>query len=262
MGVCAISYDSREVLQDFSNRRQITFPLLSDPESKIIQDFGILNTTVKPGEFGYGIPFPGTYVVNGKGVVVSKFFEEEAGNRYSFGTVLTKALGSTPAVERVEVETDHLTLTYYVTAGTAAIGNRIALIADVSLRGKMHLHAPGVRGYRPVEFKVTKSPAFTLHSVQYPPSKTLYLPAIQETVPVYLGKIRISQDLTLSKRSQEVSQALDSERRLVITGSFSYQACDDKVCYIPKSLPLKWVIKIAERDVQRVPESLQREKEK
>jgi hypothetical protein len=262
LGVCAISYDSQEALKDFAKRRKITFPLLSDPESKIIRDFGILNTTVKPGEFGYGIPFPGTYAVDENGVVVSKFFEEQLRNRYSLGTVLTKAFGSTPPAERGEIKTDHLALTYYATASSAAIGNRITLIADIALKNKMHLYAPGVEGYKPVELKVTASPAFTLHSVEYPPSKTLHLPAIQETVPVYLGKTRISQDITISGQSQEVSKALDPERRLVIEGTFSYQACDDKVCYIPKTVPLRWIVKITELDTQRVPEPLQPEKKK
>ena len=44
LGVAAISYDSEEVLADFSQRRGITFPLLSDDDSEVIKAFGILNT--------------------------------------------------------------------------------------------------------------------------------------------------------------------------------------------------------------------------
>ena len=44
LGVVAISYDSEEVLADFSRRRAITFPLLSDDDSSVITAFGILNT--------------------------------------------------------------------------------------------------------------------------------------------------------------------------------------------------------------------------
>ena len=43
-GVAAISYDSEAVLADFSQRRGITFPLLSDDDSEGITEFGILNT--------------------------------------------------------------------------------------------------------------------------------------------------------------------------------------------------------------------------
>ena len=45
LGVVAISYDSRQVLQNFSNRVKIGFPLFSDEGSAVIRAFGILNTT-------------------------------------------------------------------------------------------------------------------------------------------------------------------------------------------------------------------------
>ena len=49
LGVAAISYDSEEVLADFSQRRGITFPLLSDDDSEVITEFGILNTVAAEG---------------------------------------------------------------------------------------------------------------------------------------------------------------------------------------------------------------------
>jgi peroxiredoxin len=44
--LAAISYDAVPILADFSKRRGITFPLLSDPGSATIKRYGILNTTV------------------------------------------------------------------------------------------------------------------------------------------------------------------------------------------------------------------------
>ena len=44
IGVAAISYDSEQVLADFSQRRGITFPLLSDDDSRVITEYGLLNT--------------------------------------------------------------------------------------------------------------------------------------------------------------------------------------------------------------------------
>ena len=76
LGVAAISYDPVSVLSDFAARRGITFPLLSDPGSETIKRYGILNTTVDPKNGLYGYPFPGTYIVDTRGVVTSRFFEE------------------------------------------------------------------------------------------------------------------------------------------------------------------------------------------
>ena len=44
--IAAISYDTQEILATFSERRGITFPLLSDVGSATIARYGILNTVV------------------------------------------------------------------------------------------------------------------------------------------------------------------------------------------------------------------------
>ena len=49
IGIAAISYDSEETLAVFAERRGITFPLLSDDESVVIKEYGILNTVVGEG---------------------------------------------------------------------------------------------------------------------------------------------------------------------------------------------------------------------
>ena len=65
-------------MERFSKKYGITFDLLSDRRSVVIRQFGILNTVIDPddpraGPF-YGIPYPGTYVVDEAGVVTEKFF--------------------------------------------------------------------------------------------------------------------------------------------------------------------------------------------
>ena len=47
LGVAAISCDSIGALKSFADRQHITYPLLSDPDSKIIRAFDILNETTK-----------------------------------------------------------------------------------------------------------------------------------------------------------------------------------------------------------------------
>lgn len=63
-------------MRAFTEEHGIRFPVLFDPDSKIIRRFGILNTLVPENDDPwYGIPFPGAYVINGDGTVVAKFFE-------------------------------------------------------------------------------------------------------------------------------------------------------------------------------------------
>ena len=77
LNVAAISYDPVSVLADFAGRRHITFPLLSDTGSATITRYGILNTTVSSTDRLRGLPFPGTFILDRRGVVTARFFEAE-----------------------------------------------------------------------------------------------------------------------------------------------------------------------------------------
>src|SRR5271168_2406417 len=88
LGLAAVSYDSVAVLKNFADRQHITFPLLSDPDSKIIRAFDILNETVPKDTPTYGIPYPGTYILDTQGRVAGKYFEDDFRERTSASDIL------------------------------------------------------------------------------------------------------------------------------------------------------------------------------
>ena len=57
------------------------------------RNFGILNETVKPGTAFYGIPYPGTFIVNVQGKVKSKYFEDDFRERVSASDILIHESG-------------------------------------------------------------------------------------------------------------------------------------------------------------------------
>ncbi len=66
--VLALSYDEPDALKDFQDAYGITFTLLSDPDSRVIRGYGILNTLIAEDDHPwFGIPFPGTYVTDSQG---------------------------------------------------------------------------------------------------------------------------------------------------------------------------------------------------
>ncbi len=71
-----VSYDDVNVLAKFSKKRKISFPLLSDTDSKIIKEFEILNEKYKPGDRVYGIPHPIIIITDKDGTVKAKLFKE------------------------------------------------------------------------------------------------------------------------------------------------------------------------------------------
>jgi AhpC/TSA family/Disulphide bond corrector protein DsbC len=257
-GLAAISYDSVAVLKNFADRRGITFPLLSDPESKIIQSFGILNESAPKNSPFSGIPYPGTYLVDRKGVVMSKYFVDDFRERDTAGEILVKQFG-------IPIEEAHsMTETRYFQVSASASnqlvhqGQHISLVVNLELKPKMHVYAPGVQGgYIPIDWKMADSPGFRPAAVEYPKPQVLRLEVIKESVPVFVGQVRLVRDIVIGTDAQ-VKPLLGGANELVIEGSLHYQACDDRECYLPATLPLKWVLQFEALDRQRVPAELQR----
>ena len=77
----AISYDSAAILKRFSANSAITYPFLSDAGSKTIDAYDIRNKEA-PERFS-GIPHPGTFIVDTKGVIRAKLFLEGYKERHA-----------------------------------------------------------------------------------------------------------------------------------------------------------------------------------
>ena len=247
--VAAISYDPVPVLADFSARRGITFPLLADPGSETIKRYGILNTTVDPKNALYGYPFPGTYIIDKQGVVTSRFFEEAYQERDTVSSILVR-LGQHVGVHATKIDGAHVTVTSYATDEVAAQGTHLSLVLDVTPSPRVHVYAPGARDYKPVAISVEPQPGLLVKAPLYPKSEDYFFKPLNEHVPVYQRPFRIVQDVTLDP-SRDGTTALKDVTSLTIKGRFEYQACDDRVCFAPQSVPLAWTIAVKPLDRER-----------
>lgn len=254
LGVAAISYDSPAVLKNFAERRSITYPLLSDEGSRVIKAFGILNEEVPAGTQFAGIPHPGTYILDPQGSVTAKYFEEDFTQRFTAADILVKQFGAKAGAAHATAQTKHLRLSTSATTGHVRSGQRIALTIDIEMMPGMHVYAPGVEGYIPIAWTLQANEAIVVHDLVVPPSKTMRLEAINETVPVYTGSFRLVRDVTIGK--DQKLRPLNGE--LPIEGVLKYQACDERMCYNPQTVPVKWTLHIDQHDRERAPADLQR----
>jgi len=245
-------------LKNFADRQHITYPLLSDTDSKIIRAFGILNETVKPGTPAFGIPYPGVYVVDVQGEVVAKYFEDDYADRVSTADILARQFGARTEAARGAIETKHLQITTAASNGTARPGLRILLSLDIQFKPGMHVYAPGVQGYIPIDWQLEPAgPAAKRHSFEYPASEMLRLEAIGEIVPVYRNHIQLQREITFAQEDA-LKPLVGPAGEVVVKGTFRYQACDDRKCYIPQDVPLEWRFKYQGMDRQRVPSQFRR----
>jgi peroxiredoxin len=250
IAVAAISYDPVPILADFSARRGITFPLLSDAGSSTIKKYGIFNTTVpETNRLAYGVPFPGTFMLNAQRVVTARFFEDAYQERNTVASILAR-LGHAVDVRATMVSSPQLEVTSYVTDSTVAPGTRFSIVLDARPAHGIHVYAPGVVGYKPILLTVEPRQWMTTRNAQYPPSEDYFFRPLKEHVQTYQRPFRIVQDLVIDA-SSEAQAALKTVTSLSIKGTLSYQACNDTVCFTPQVVPLTWTVSVRQLDRER-----------
>ena len=250
VGLAGVSYDPVAVLSDFSARRGITFPLLSDPGSITIRKYGLLNTTVpETNQQIYGIPFPGTFMLNARGVVTSRYFEQAYEERNTVNSIIAR-LGHDVDVPATSVSSPQLAITSFATDRTVAPGTHFSVVLDVRPAPGMHVYAPGVTGYKPIALSIEPQPFVAARTPHYPTAEDYYFKPLKERVRVYQRPFRIVQDLVIDA-SRQAQTALNDVAAVTIKGTLAYQACDDKVCFTPQSVPLTWTVALRQVDRER-----------
>jgi hypothetical protein len=246
LGLVAISYDSPETLKKFADSRGIKFPLISDSGSAIIRRFGILNEQQEAGTRSFGIPHPGTFIVDRKGVVTARFFEEAYQERYTAATILA-AQGANPGGTTVSADTAHLSMIATISDATVAPGERISVVVNITPRSNMHVYAPGKHNYRIVRLNVVPQSWLRAHETRYPPSEIYHFKPLNERVEVYSKPFRLIEDVTILA-TPEVQKALATMPTVTIAGALEYQACDDKICFNPARVPFSFTVALKPLD--------------
>lgn len=241
LGLAVVTYDPPEVLKRFADQYGITFPLLSDAGSAIIKSYGLLNTGNAEGSRAYGVPYPGTFMLDRRGVVVSRYFEEAYQERNTVASILTReghGIGSGPAQS---VTTAHIAVQAAASDGVVSPGSRFSLSLEVTPRPGMHVYAPGKHTYQKVTFTIDARSWLKAYPLTYPPSQIYYFAPLDERVEVYEKGFTLVQDLTVLATS-EVQKQLAGQKTLTVSGRLEYQACDDKVCYAPTAVPMSFTL--------------------
>jgi thiol:disulfide interchange protein DsbD len=131
-------------------------------------------------------------------------------------------------------ETAHLTIVTLSSAANASAGDKLSLFVEITPKPEMHLYAPGEKDGIPVTLTIEPNPAIKASPPQFPQAEKFFFAPLKLTQLVFSRPFRITQPITLVGSPQADP--------LTIKGSLRYQACDDKVCYAPKTVPLVWTL--------------------
>ena len=141
----------------FADAHKIGFPLIADPDSKIIRAFQVLNAE-GAGQFK-GMARPGYFFIDTNGVIRENFFQARYRERLSGNNLIEKLFPELGQEVTDTVEAPHLQLMVEQSDRTAFPGNRITLTAEVRLPPDVHVYAPGTKGYKLVNLVIEPVPS-------------------------------------------------------------------------------------------------------
>ena len=208
------------MLKLFADAKRIAFPMLSDVGSVVIHRYDLLNREMRrllnremrratPEEpeprdtdgflEHYGIPYPGTFVLDPDGRVTARFFEPRYQERFTVSSIAVRLGDPLAGTDReaTGVATNHLELLAYPSDTVVVPGNRVALVLEVTPKPSMHVYAPGDHSYRVIGLTVNAPRFIEAHDVTYTESETYHFEPLDERVPVYQKPFRLIQDVTI-----------------------------------------------------------------
>jgi hypothetical protein len=124
----------------------------------------------------------------------------------------------------------------YVTLDSSVTGSgaSLTLRVDITPKARIHVYGPGAKSFVQPSLKIVTS-GVTAGTVSFPRPEIVQDPILDALIPMYTKTFRVSLPLKLGASTKP-------GETLSVTGVFSYQACDDKMCYPPSTAPVTWSI--------------------
>lgn len=241
IAVFAISYDSVDVLGAFAEKYGIRYPLLADEGSVVIQRLGLLNDRVQEHHafYGvpmrddvYGVPYPGSFVLDERGVVVERRFADSYRVRETAVGVLEAAFGGKSESHGAEDRAagGGVLARAYLDSPTYRMMQRLRFTVELQIEHGLHVYGePIPDGYLPLSVEVAPIEGLEVGTLEAPAPSPFQVAGLDDQVFVYDGTVQVTMPLTFTVATDD--QTLDVVVR--------YQACSATDCRPPEALRLQ-----------------------
>lgn len=210
VAVFAISYDRVEILGRFAAEHGIDFPLLSDGGSAVIRRLGLLNERVHDDHAAYGVapnprhlgvPYPGVFVLDEKGVIARKRFHASYRERDTGAGLVASALGMTASGNgpASEWRADGICIRASLDSPTYCWFQRLRLDVSIVLADGFQIHGRyAAEGCVPVSLQVAPLEGVEVGEVQWPEPRRVADPEAPDECWIHQGTVRASVPLTFT----------------------------------------------------------------
>ena len=242
----AVSYDEQAALQAYSLGQDIEFTLLSDPESRVIRQYRVLNAFIGPeDDFYFGIPFPGTFLIDESGTIVDKLFRPHLSTRDSGEAMIDRMQGRSRQGEDdpfdYSLEDDGIEVSAFYRGGRGhlRIGPMSRLIVRFKMPPGIHVYdAPVPEGMVPVSIELEAPEGVRWEHGVHPPTRSLGIASLKEPLQVWEEEVEF-EILIFGNSTLAPLFETDDIPSLTVTINVRYQSCDDHQCFLPQSRILK-----------------------
>jgi len=132
------------------------------------------------------------------------------------------------------IETAHLRVKMAGAEAPVAAGARVSLTLEVEPKTSMHVYAPEQKGFIPASLRLEPNPKIAARPAIFPKGEPVTVAG--ETQIVYSRPFRVEVPVTIA--------AGQKAGPVVVSGTFEYQACDNRVCYAPKKVAVSWPLTV------------------
>lgn len=288
LGLAAISYDSSAVLSEFAKRKSITFPLLSDHESKVIRAYGLADRHFEKGmqldvdkeriythPAGkvpvFGLSYPAVLVLTSDHHVKWRFVSERSELRLTGAAILEEAAGGIADASQTLVPSRDIRVTATATNTFIGLGTRVRIAVELQIPKGFHVYGPDVGGeYKGISWKMHPTNCLAMGEAAYPKPVWKLMKSTGENLPVYEDTLRISREIIVKPAIHPTDDSIyelfcdlcldsTSHSRIEVSGTLSFQACDEQQCYPPETIRPQWQFQFLPPDRQRSSDHLRRE---
>lgn len=229
------------MLGKFAEKHGIGYPLLSDEGSAVIKQLGLYNEHLArqaavygltPREDQFGVPYPGSFVLDEDGIITEKRFEQSYRVRPQAADLLESAFGAEIGAAAVsdQASNDQISVTVWLNNASYRPWQQLRLQFGIKIAEGLHIYGkPIPEGFYPLEIEIDPVEGLETGQPELPELHPYRVEGLDDQFMAYQGEIRGSLPFFITGNLGD----------LTVEVFVSYQACTDSECFPPSTLRLR-----------------------